>query len=115
MLEAARKYAKPDIDAATAITNQLRFAKTSDDWDDLIYDITKEAVDAALGVTEDRMSYVAIEFQPGDRGEWESVESVHGPFDTPDEAYDALEPFNSLVYSARTSPYVVVISVKDPK
>ena len=53
LVETARKYANPDYEAATAITNQLRYAKTSDDWDDLIYDITKEAVDAALGVTED--------------------------------------------------------------
>ncbi len=58
------------------------------------------------------MSFVAIQFQPGDNGEWESVGSVHGPFDTEDEAYNALEPYNSLVYSARTSPYVVVIVLR---
>ena len=45
-----RKYANPDIDAAVEITGQLRFAKTADDWDDMIYDVTKEAVDAALGI-----------------------------------------------------------------
>ena len=59
------------------------------------------------------MSWVAIHFQPGDNGEWESVSSVHGPFDTPDEAYNVLEPYDSLVYSARTSPYVVVINLSD--
>ena len=42
-----------DIDAAVEITGQLRFAKTADDWDDMIYDVTKEAVEAALGTTED--------------------------------------------------------------
>ena len=49
IVEAARKYANPDIEAATAIIYELRFAKTSDEWDDMIYDITKEAVGAALG------------------------------------------------------------------
>ncbi len=42
-----------DIDAAVEIIGQLRFAKTADDWDDMIYDVTKEAVWAALGITED--------------------------------------------------------------
>ena len=48
----ARKVANLDIDAATAVTNQLRFLKTGDAWDDLIYDITKEAVHTALSITE---------------------------------------------------------------
>ena len=65
-LDAARKYANPNIEAATAITNQLRFAKTSDDWDDLIYDITKEAVDAALGVTEDAHKHDWVDSILGD-------------------------------------------------
>ncbi len=51
--KAARRVANPDIEAATVITNGLRFVKAGDEWDDLIYDITKEAVDAALSVTED--------------------------------------------------------------
>ena len=51
--EAARKVANLDIDAATAVTNQLRFLKTGDAWDDLIYDITKEAVHTALSITEE--------------------------------------------------------------
>ena len=59
------------------------------------------------------MSYVAIQFQPGDDGRWESVDSVHGPFDTKNDAYNALEPYNSLVYSARTSPYVVVMRMSE--
>ena len=53
IVEAARRVVNPDIEAATAITNQLRFIKTGDEWDDLIYDITKEAVDVALSVTEE--------------------------------------------------------------
>ncbi len=59
------------------------------------------------------MSYVAIHFQPGDRGEWESVESVHGLFATRDETFNALEPYNSVLYSARTSPYVLVVALSD--
>ena len=58
------------------------------------------------------MSYVAIHFQPGDRGEWESVESVHGLFATRDETFNALEPY-SVLYSARTSPYVLVVALSD--
>ena len=58
-------------------------------------------------------NYVAIYFQPGDRGEWESVESVHGLFATRDEAFNALEPYNSAMYSARTSPYVFVVALSD--
>ncbi len=37
-----------DYEAAVAITNQLRLIVSGDEWDDLIHDITKEAVDAAL-------------------------------------------------------------------
>ncbi len=54
IVEAARKVANPDIEAAVEIIGQLRFAKTADDWDDMIYDVTKEAVEAALGITEDK-------------------------------------------------------------
>ncbi len=53
LVEAARKWANPDIDAAEAITYKLRYIKDGDEWDDKIYGITKEAVAAALGVTED--------------------------------------------------------------
>ncbi len=53
VVEAARRVANLDIDAATAVTNQLRFIKDGDEWDDLIHDITTEAVNKALGITED--------------------------------------------------------------
>lgn len=58
---------------------------------------------------------MVIQFQPGDHGEWESVDSVHGPFATEDEAFDSLEPYNSLTYSARTSHYVVVAALNPPE
>ncbi len=35
--------------------------------------------------------FVLIEFQPGDRGELESVECVSGPFETEKDAEDFLE------------------------
>ena len=50
--KAAAKYANPDYEAATVVTGQLRYIKTSDDWDDKIEDITREAVNAALDITE---------------------------------------------------------------
>ena len=53
ILEAARKVANPDIEAATAITYELRYIKDDDEWDDEIGDITKRAIFAALGITED--------------------------------------------------------------
>ncbi len=53
IVDAARRVADLKLDAATAVTNQLRFVKSGDEWDDLIYDITKEAVMAALSITED--------------------------------------------------------------
>ncbi len=40
-----------NIDAATEITNELRFIRDPDDWDDRIGDITKRAVEAAVGAT----------------------------------------------------------------
>ncbi len=52
LLEAARKVANPDIEAATAITYELRYIKDDDEWDDEIGDITKRAIFAALGITE---------------------------------------------------------------
>lgn len=60
------------------------------------------------------MSFVVIQLQPGDHGEWEDVIAVHGPFDTEHEAFDSLEPYNSSVYSSRTSPYVVVAALTPP-
>ncbi len=60
------------------------------------------------------MSYVVIQLQPGDRGEWESVASVHGPYDTEDEAYDSLEqPDDSRLYAPRADPYVVVMALSN--
>ena len=52
VIEAARRVANPDIEAATAITYDLRYVKDGDDWDDQIEDVTKRAVNAALGVSE---------------------------------------------------------------
>ena len=43
----------PDYEAAAAITYELRYIKDGDEWDDKIEGITKRAVDAALGITED--------------------------------------------------------------
>ncbi len=52
IVKAARKVANLDIDAATAITYELRYIKDDDEWDDEIGDITKRAIFAALGITE---------------------------------------------------------------
>ena len=38
-----------DFDAATNITNELRYVKDGDDWDDQIEEITRRAVMAGLG------------------------------------------------------------------
>ncbi len=38
------------IDTATAITNELRYVKTGDEWDDLIHDFTKTALVAVLSM-----------------------------------------------------------------
>ncbi len=40
-----------NIDAATEIVGRLRYIRNEDDWEDAIEDITKEAVEAAIGVT----------------------------------------------------------------
>ncbi len=42
-----------DIEAATAITYELRYIKDDDDWDDEIGGIIKRAIFTALGITED--------------------------------------------------------------
>ena len=52
ILDAARKVANLDYEAAVEVIGQLRFAKTADDWDDQIYEITEKAVNIALGITE---------------------------------------------------------------
>ena len=52
IMDAARRVANPDYEAATEITYDLRYIKDGDDWDDQIEDTTKRAVDAALGVIE---------------------------------------------------------------
>ncbi len=56
----------PNIDAATAITNQLRYIKNEDDWDDQIEDITERAIKAALG-----LSVVPHRFRPVEDGDGE--------------------------------------------
>jgi len=53
IVEAARRVANLDIDKATAVTNVLRYVKVVDEWDDMLYSITEEAVNAALGITEE--------------------------------------------------------------
>ncbi len=50
--DAARRVANPDIEAATAITYELRYIKDDDEWDDKIENITKRAVDAGFGITK---------------------------------------------------------------
>ena len=50
-LEAARRVANLDIEAATDIINTLRYIDTGDEWDDKLDDITTEAVNTALGLT----------------------------------------------------------------
>ena len=52
VVDAARRVANPNIEAATAITNELRYVKDADDWDDQIENITRRAVHAALGISE---------------------------------------------------------------
>ena len=53
VMDAARKVANLDIEAATAVTYELRYIKDDDEWDDKIEDITRRAVATALGITED--------------------------------------------------------------
>ena len=50
VVNAAKRYANPDIEAATEIINRLRYIETGDEWDDKIEDITAEAVNKALGI-----------------------------------------------------------------
>ncbi len=51
IVDAARRYANLDMEAATEILNRLRYIETGDEWDDKIEDIAAEAVNAALGIT----------------------------------------------------------------
>ena len=48
--ELKRRVASLDMEAATDITNRLRYIKTGDEWDDKLDGITAEAVNAALGI-----------------------------------------------------------------
>ncbi len=52
IVEAARRVANLDREAATKITYDLRYIETDDDWDDKIEDVTRRAVHAALGISE---------------------------------------------------------------
>lgn len=52
VLDAARRVANLDIEAATPVIYELRYVKDSDDWDDQIEDITRRAVEIALGISE---------------------------------------------------------------
>ncbi len=52
VVEAARKVANLDIDKATIVIYQLRYIRDEDEWDNEVGDITKQAVNAALGTTE---------------------------------------------------------------
>ena len=51
IVDAARRVANLDIDAAVDIAYQLRYVQDGDDWNDQIEDVTKRAVNAALGVS----------------------------------------------------------------
>ena len=50
-VEAVRRVANLDMEAATDIINRLRYIETGDEWDDKIDDIAAEAVNTALGIT----------------------------------------------------------------
>jgi len=52
IVDAARRAANLDIDKATIVIYQLRYIRDEDEWDDRVGDITEEAVNAALGITE---------------------------------------------------------------
>jgi hypothetical protein len=64
------------------------------------------------------MMWVVVEFQPGDRGEWESIERVTGPFVTEETAYE----WSDTAYLAggglsvnRHRVYAVAIEVEVPE
>ena len=52
VVDAARRIANLDIEAATPVIYELRYVKDGDDWDDQIEDITRRAVEIALGISE---------------------------------------------------------------
>ena len=53
LIEAARRYANPNIEAAAIIINGLRHVTTEDGWDESVPVFTKYAIDAALNPPED--------------------------------------------------------------
>ncbi len=52
VVDAARRVANPDIEAALVIIYELRYIKDADEWDDKIVDITRRAVAASSGITK---------------------------------------------------------------